>query len=126
MQKRFLYFILVVFIIIIGLLSRLKDIIPLWIGDALYAAMMFFITRFIFPNKTSRFIFIASLCFCFLIEFSQLYQADWINKLRVTWPGHMILGQGFLWSDLIAYILGVAVGLVIDKAIKKGKSWENT
>ena len=109
-----------------GLLSRLVDIIPLWIGDALYAVMIFFITRFIFPHKTSRFIFIVSLCFCFLIEFSQLYQAGWINKLRVTWPGHMILGQGFLWSDLIAYILGVAVGLVIDKAIKKGKSWENT
>lgn len=122
MQKRFFYFILVILTIIIGLLSRLIEVIPLWVGDALYAVMMFFIVRFIFPLKTSHFIFIVSLCFCFLIEFSQMYQADWINKLRATWPGHMILGQGFLWSDLVAYTLGVAMRLIVDKAIKKKQS----
>jgi hypothetical protein len=51
-----------------------------------------------------------------------MYQADWINKLRATWPGHMILGQGFLWSDLVAYTLGVAMRLIVDKAIKKKQS----
>jgi len=43
-------------------------------------------------------------------EFSQLYQADWINAVRHTTPGHLVLGSGFHAMDLLAYGVGVAVG----------------
>ena len=49
------------------------------------------------------------LYLCFLLEFSQLYQVKWINNIRKTGPGKLVLGQGFLWSDLLAYSLGILV-----------------
>jgi hypothetical protein len=115
LKKRFHYFILTIAIIIIGLLSRQSIMIPLYIGDALYALMMYFIVRFIFLQRPPRFIFLLSLSICIAIEFSQLLHAGWINTIRATLSGRLILGQGFLWSDLVAYAVGAALGWLIDK-----------
>lgn len=119
LKKRFRYFILIIAIIIAGLLSRKNTMIPLWTGDVLYALMMYFIVRFIFLQRSSRFIFLLSFSICITIELSQLLHADWINTIRATLAGRLILGQGFLWSDLVAYAVGTALGLFIDKASAK-------
>src|SRR5205085_7371997 len=109
----FLFFVTVIF----GLLSRYFHVIPLFIGDILWALMVYFIVRFLFVNKTLQFAVVSSLLFSYVIEFSQLYQAAWINQLRRTWLGHMVFGAGFLWSDLLCYTAGVALGLLFDKKI---------
>lgn len=97
----------------LGLLSRTR-FIPDWIypylGDMLYALMFFFITGFVFPRLHSWKIVLISVGFCFLIELSQLYQADWINTLRSYRLGGLILGYGFLWSDLVSYAVGGMMG----------------
>ena len=51
------------------------------------------------------------------IEFSQLYQADWINEIRATRIGGLLLGHGFLLSDIIVYALGVGIGALIDNRL---------
>lgn len=51
---------------------------------------------------------IISLAFCFSIEISQLYHAEWIDQIRDTSLGGLVLGYGFLWSDIAAYTLGVS------------------
>jgi vacuolar-type H+-ATPase subunit I/STV1 len=99
--------ILVCFTIILGLISRKITIFPLWIGDMLYGVMIFFIVSFIYIKKPTRIVATISLALCYLIEFSQLYQAEWINSIRKTLPGRLVLGQGFLWSDLLAYSVGI-------------------
>lgn len=119
MKKRVKYLLTIIVIIILGLLTRKVAVIPSCTGDALYALMMFFIIRFIFLRRTTMFAALLNLVICFAIEFSQLYQAGWINNIRATLPGRLILGQGFLWSDLIAYAAGVLCGIVIEKAGKK-------
>jgi len=101
-------------IIMLGLLSRKVAVIPVWVGDALYATMIFYIVRGLFPEKGILWIAAAELCICFTIECSQLYQASWINNIRSTLPGRLILGQGFLWTDLIAYIAGTFAGFIIE------------
>jgi hypothetical protein len=58
---------------------------------------------------------LASLLFCFAIEFSQLYKAPWINDLRHILFGRLILGDTFLWSDLLCYVVGIMTGWLIDK-----------
>ena len=50
-----------------------------------------------------------------MIEISQLYQAEWINNIRHTTLGGLILGQGFLWSDMVAYTVGVIIGALFEK-----------
>ena len=62
-------------------------------------------------------VMLAALAFSFAIEFSQLYQADWINALRRTTLGGLILGYGFLWSDLVCYTVGILIGAGIELGI---------
>ncbi len=64
---------------------------------------------------------ITSLLICYGIEFSQLCQATWINELRPTLFGRYLLGQGFLWSDILAYTCGVFVAFIIERIALKRK-----
>jgi hypothetical protein len=118
-NTRITYFILIIATIILGLLSRHFKFIPLFIGDILWATMVYFIMRFLFIVKSVRFNVIAALTFCFAIEFSQLYKAPWINELRHTLFGRLVLGEGFLWSDLLCYVIGVGIGVGIDRYLHK-------
>ena len=119
LRKRILYFGLIFFTIIIGLLSRDFTAIPLFIGDVLWATMIYFIIRFLFISKKIKFIVLISLLFCYAIEFSQLYKAPWIDNLRHTLFGRLVLGETFLWGDLLSYTIGIAVGIFVEKLLNK-------
>lgn len=111
------YFILILFVLILGILSRKISVIPLFIGDVLYAVLIYFGLRFLFIHLKTHKTFLLSLLFCFSIETLQLAQMDWLIGLRKTTLGHYILGQGFLWLDLLCYVVGSIVGYFIDKLV---------
>lgn len=117
LRKRILYSGLIIFTIIIGLLSRHFTTIPLFIGDILWATMVYFIVRFLFVNKKIKFIVFVSLLFCYAIEFGQLYKATWIDSLRHTLFGRLVLGETFLWGDLLSYTVGIIIGVFVEKLI---------
>ena len=120
-RRRNLYLILTIITIILGLLSRkvsgLPQIISAYSGDILWALMMFLIIAFIFKKKSTIFIISWAIILSFGIEISQLYHAPWIDSIRATTLGGLILGFGFLWSDLICYTVGIVFGAIIDKLI---------
>lgn len=120
-KVRIKYFALICVTIILGLISREISFLPLCIGDMLWGIMIFFILAFIRPNRPNHHIAAASLVVCYLVEFSQLYQAPWINAIRQTLPGRLVLGQGFLWSDLLAYTIGIAAVWTILSLLKREK-----
>ena len=91
----------------LGLLSRNVSFIPLFIGDMLYAVMFTMILRFVFLSRPWNQIALGAIVVCFCIEFSQLLSYDIMITLRSTLLGKLVLGQGFLWSDLLAYTAGV-------------------
>lgn len=117
-RNRLTYFFLILITIIFGIFSRSsyipKFIYP-YLGDFLYTLMLFFIFGFLFPKKKVFQIAMMSIGLCFLIEISQLYQADWINAIRKTIIGKWTLGSGFLWSDIVSYTLGGLFGVFIEK-----------
>jgi predicted neutral ceramidase superfamily lipid hydrolase len=113
------YSILIIATIVVGLLSRHFKTIPLFIGDILWATMIYFMTRFLFINKPLKLAIAISILFCFAIEFSQLYREPWINELRHTLFGRLVLGEGFLWSDLLCYVAGIGMGVAIDQVVNK-------
>jgi len=117
MKTRIRYLFIIGFIIIIGLLSRKIDFIPLFVGDILYAVMIYFIIRFLLIESPSKNIAILSILICYTIEFLQLYQAEWILEIRNTTFGHLVLGQGFLWSDLLAYTFGILISYFFEKIV---------
>ena len=117
-KTRITYFALIVVTIITGLLSRHINGVPLFIGDILWALMVYFMARFILIDETTKLAVIASLVFSYGIEFSQLYQASWINSVRHTVIGGLVLGQTFLWSDMLCYTVGIGLGVLIELSIK--------
>ena len=116
-QTRITYSIIILSVILIGILSRKLDFVPLFVGDVLYATMIYFMVRFVFLNNKPSVIFITALLLCFAIEFQQTIDTEWLIALRKTLPGKYILGQGFLWSDFIYYLLGVVLAYILDESI---------
>lgn len=82
--------------------------------------MIYFGMRFIFIDRYKKSIFLA-LLLCFLIECFQLYTAEWMVSIRKTIVGQYVLGQGFLWSDLVYYTIGVALAFLVDVFFSKKK-----
>ncbi|MDC7248578.1 MAG: DUF2809 domain-containing protein, partial [Sphaerochaetaceae bacterium] len=120
------YFFLIILTIITGLASRhfsnyLPEIINLGLGDALWALMMYWMLAFVFPAASIRNLTAMALTVCFLVEISQLIQVDWLNTLRSNRFAALVLGQGFLWSDLLAYTIGVVSGMAIELNLMKRK-----
>lgn len=113
-NKRIRYFLIVIGIVLLGILSRQFSFIPLCIGDILYAMMAYFGLRFL--NTKNRLIAtaITSLLYCYSIELLQLYRAQWIITIRNTPLGHYILGQGFSWEDVLAYSFGIGIAVLLD------------
>ena len=73
----------------------------------------------IFINEKASRIILLSLLTCYGVEFLQLYQGEWMIELRKTLFGKYVLGQGFLWTDIVAYTFGIAIAFVIEKFILK-------
>ena len=113
-HPRFLYFIIAIFVVILGVLSRKVHGIPLFIGDILYAVMVYFGCRMLFINGNNFMKILVPLLLCYLIEWQQLCHVEWLVTIRHTTFGHYVLGQGFLWSDLVCYSVGVALAFFID------------
>jgi glycopeptide antibiotics resistance protein len=128
-QLRKMYFGAVVLTILLGLASRkfshlLFSFIAENAGDVLWAMMVYFGFRFLLVNKSMITAFLLSFLFSFGIEFSQLYQEDWMNQIRGTLLGALILGKGFLLVDLIRYSTGIVIAYSLDRlvSIKKQKN----
>jgi hypothetical protein len=119
-----LYGVLALAVVAAGLLWS-ADFMPLppWLsnngGDALWALMVFLGFGFLLPRASTLTIALLALAFSWSIEFSQLYKAPWIDAIRATIPGKLVLGNTFAWPDLIAYALGVAIGALADWRFRK-------
>ncbi|MFM7181661.1 MAG: DUF2809 domain-containing protein [Verrucomicrobiales bacterium] len=116
-RNRLHYTVGALLVVATGLFWR-SGILPLpgWLsnngGDAFWALMVFFGFGFLLPRARTAHIALLSLAFAWGIEFFQLYQAPWINSIRATIPGKLILGSTFHWTDLIAYALGIVMGVL--------------
>jgi hypothetical protein len=118
-RSRFVIAALLLLTIALGLASRryadaLPQFVAAYAGDALWAAMVFWIAAFIRPRAKTRTLAAISLGLSFVVELSQLYHAPWIDAIRATRLGALALGHGFLWSDLLCYAAGVAAAALID------------
>jgi Protein of unknown function (DUF2809) len=97
----------------------------LYVGDGIWAMLVFWLACFIAPSSSLKYRIILAMAFAYAIEFSQLYQASWLNQIRHTRLGGLILGFGFLPSDLVAYTIGITVGALIDYLARSKKTTNN-
>lgn len=121
-RPRALYLALVGATVAAGLASRryanvLPTAVGLYAGDVLWAAMAYLLFATLWASAPVGRLALTALGFAFAIETSQLYHAPWIDAIRTTRPGALVLGFGFLWSDLACYTIGVALAAGLDAAI---------
>lgn len=114
LRKRAVYLIAMLVVMLLGLTSRAyaQTLPEFWAnhaGDALWAAMVYLLFRLLLPDYRTWTCAIGAVLFSFGIEFSQLYRAEWIDALRSTTLGALVLGHGFLAIDLIRYTVGIGV-----------------
>jgi len=120
--NRLWYVLMIAIVVCLGLLSRrmanqLPDVINLFLGDSFWALMIYLVLRMVFRNWSVKKVAVFGLAFCFIIELSQLYHDKWIDMIRSTTLGGLVLGYGFLWSDLVAYSIGIGSGIIVDYCI---------
>lgn len=106
-------------VIFLGIISRKTHFVPLYFGDFLYAIMIYLLIRILLIKNKSIQVAVFSLLLCYSIETFQLYHADWIIPIRKTLFGRYVLGQGFLWTDILAYTFGVVMAFCIEKIVIK-------
>jgi hypothetical protein len=105
------YALLAIAVVAAGLLWR-SGIIPMppWLsnngGDALWALMVFVGVGFLLPRASTLAVASLALGVAWGVEFSQFYHAPWIDAVRATIPGRLVLGNTFAWPDLVAYAVG--------------------
>ncbi|KAA0994105.1 DUF2809 domain-containing protein [Dyadobacter sp. UC 10] len=113
-----LYGLLTAGVMLTGFLSRRllghHAFIRLYVGDVLWAMMVFFGFAFVFRKWSTWQVAAAALAFSVCIEISQLYHAPWIDAIRNMPLGALILGFTFVWSDLLCYSVGVGLGLIAE------------
>ncbi len=110
---------LLVVTILLGLGSRryasaLPTIVSTYAGDTLWALALFWFLGLILARMSTARVAAVALGLSLLVELSQLYHAPWIDSVRRTTIGGLILGFGFVWSDLACYAAGVGLGVALE------------
>lgn len=121
-RNRLTWTILIALAIALGLGSRrfgrsLPGFIAAYAGDTLWALVAFLGLGMILRGASTRTVALLAMSFSLLIELSQLYHAPWIDSIRHTTPGALVLGHGFLWTDLICYATGVGLGMLLERSL---------
>ena len=114
-----IYLLIMMGITALGLPARLiQDRLPQWytlyFGDYLWAMLLFFIFALTLRNMNTWKVAVITLIFTYLIEISQLFHPQWLDDLRSIKLFALVLGYGFLWSDIVAYTLGICTGAFVE------------
>lgn len=128
-RTRITFFLCAVAVTFVGLASRryqavLPEFVGEYTGDTLWALMLSLLVSTLVAGRTVMSRATISLGLAFLVEISQLYHAPWIDSIRNTTLGGLILGFGFLWTDLVCYTVGIIIGAVAECGLRRAVNQE--
>ena len=104
----------IVLIIPLGYFVRFSPLFPDWFSDIsgsiVYQILCVAIVQFCLPKLSIVKAAIGVFLFASAIEFLQLWKPPFLQAIRATLPGRLVLGNTFMWSDFPPYLLGSIVG----------------
>jgi hypothetical protein len=111
----------------LGLPARMvQEQLPTWytlyFGDYLWAMLLFFVFALTLQNMSTFKVAIVTLLFTYSIEISQLFHPQWLDALRSIKLFALVLGYGFLWSDIAAYTLGISTAALVEHFLLRNSS----
>ena len=101
-----------------GLTSRrwpLPGVLAEHLGDALYAMAACWAFALLRPRWGARRYAVAGFSASGLVELSQLWHPAWLDAIRRTRAGALLLGWGFQWTDMVAYALGALAAFALSR-----------
>lgn len=121
-RSRTVHLLLAAATIAAGLASRrfggaLPGFVGAYAGDVLWAAMVYLLIAAGWPGASTHRVAVAAGLVSLTVELGQLYHAPWIDAIRRTRMGGLVLGFGFLWSDLACYAAGIALAAALDRLL---------
>lgn len=93
---------------------HLPGIVATYAGDTFWALVAFLGIGLLLPRASTWRVALLAMSFSATIEVSQLYHAPWIDSIRRTTVGGLVLSYGCLWSDLACYTVGVGTGMLAE------------
>lgn len=86
-------------------------------GSALWGAMVFFLVAIASPRLSSLHIAAVSIVTAVAVELFRLLHTPWLDDFRLTLAGALLLGRVFSVWNILAYIVGIALALLLDQLI---------
>jgi predicted membrane protein len=84
-------------------------------GSLLWATMVFLLVGVLLPRLTRSQLAAIAMVIAIVIEFSRLVHTPWLDAFRLTTAGALLLGRIFSLWNLVAYTVGIAFGVWIDR-----------
>ncbi|WP_025038220.1 ribosomal maturation YjgA family protein [Bradyrhizobium sp. DOA9] len=83
-------------------------------GSLLWATMVFLLAGAVLPRLTRTQIAAIAAVIAVVVEFSRLVHTPWLDAFRLTTAGALLLGRIFSLWNLVAYLIGIVVGVWLD------------
>lgn len=118
MKKKWIY--LIVFLILlaveffIGIFVHDRFIRP-YVGDVIVVVVLYFLIRCISPEKPT-FLCLWIFLFAVFVEVTQVFPLVDLLGIRNRFL-RVVMGTSFSWNDMIAYLAGSIVNLIMDLKI---------
>lgn len=113
----------IILIVPLGYFVRFSPVFPDWFSDIsgslAYQIFWMALVQFCFPKWSIAKTAIGVFCFSCAIEFLQLWQPPFLQAIRATLPGRLVLGNTFLWSDFPPYAIGCGLGWLWMKGLRR-------
>lgn len=89
-------------------------------GDFLVVILIYcFVKAFVVVNVNKAAVWV--LLFSYMVETLQYFKITVLLGLKNSKLANIIIGNSFSWSDMLAYTLGIAVVLAIERLARGGR-----
>jgi len=105
-----------------GLLARsallgLPPIIAKYTGSIIWGGMVYFAWAVVRPEQRRSRRAIIAVIIAVTVEFSQLLHTGWLDAVRRTTIGVLLIGRFFSWWDIVSYLIGIAIAVMLEWTI---------
>jgi len=89
-------------------------------GDVCWAMAAYAMVRVLAPRASVPAALLVAGAMSLAVELSQLIDIALLNDLRQNAFVALLIGHGFLWSDLVCYAAGIAIAAIVDRLACRG------
>jgi hypothetical protein len=89
-------------------------------GSLLWGTMVFLLVAIIASGWSTRRIAAISAVIAVCVELFRLVHSPWLDDFRMTLAGALLLGRIFSLWNILAYGVGIGLGMLLDRFLTRG------